>query len=66
LLGVDNSDLEKRLCTKSRSISGKEIVSPFNKKECVVSRDSLAKYLYYHLFGWIVGKLNETIQPSKY
>ena len=37
---------------------------PLNVTQAIAVRDALAKAIYFHLFDWIVGKLNVSLKPE--
>ncbi|KAJ1915867.1 Myosin type-2 heavy chain 1 [Mycoemilia scoparia] len=64
LLQVDVSEFRKWM-TKKQTKTGKDmIISNLNTDQATVVRDSVAKYIYVHLFSWIVHALNESLDSG--
>ncbi|KAJ1914183.1 Myosin type-2 heavy chain 1 [Mycoemilia scoparia] len=65
LLQVDLPTFKKWLTKKQTKTVTDMIISNLNIDQATVVRDSVAKYIYVHLFSWIVHALNESLASSK-
>lgn len=45
--------------------SGEVIESPTNQAQATATRDALAMAIYYNLFDWIVGRINQSLQARQ-
>lgn len=57
----DQKAVEDLLCTKVNVAMDERIIVNVQSAEAVVTRDSVAKYVYKKLFSWLVGKVNQSI-----
>ncbi|OMJ18372.1 Myosin-2 [Smittium culicis] len=62
LLGLKRSEVEKCLIKKVITMRSEKIVSNLNQAQALVVRDSMAKYIYSHLFDWIVSITNVSLK----
>lgn len=65
LLGVDPFNFAKWITKKQIVTRSEKIVSNLNHKQSLVSRDSVAKYIYSALFDWLVGYINQDLCPPE-
>ena len=68
LLGVNPVEFKKWLIKKQITTRSEKIVSDANCAQAIVSRDSIAKFIYSMLFDWIVKIVNlklDTASASK-
>lgn len=61
LMLSDNERMMSILQEKVVKYPGQVIVTRFTEKEAISARNSCAKTIYGKLFGWIVGKINNSI-----
>ncbi|KAJ2676508.1 Myosin type-2 heavy chain 1 [Coemansia spiralis] len=61
LLQIDGALFRKWLTKKQIVTRSEKIVSAINKAQALVVRDSVAKFVYAHLFDWIVRTLNVSL-----
>ncbi|KAJ2713792.1 Myosin type-2 heavy chain 1, partial [Coemansia spiralis] len=58
LLGVDAAGLRKWLTKRQIVTRSEKIVSNMTRQQAMVVRDSVAKFVYAHLFDWVVRTIN--------
>lgn len=61
LLGIDAFNFAKWITKKQIITRSEKIVSNLNHKQAIVSRDSVAKYIYSALFDWLVSYINNDL-----
>ncbi|KAJ1984905.1 Myosin type-2 heavy chain 1 [Dimargaris verticillata] len=61
LLEVDGGQLQKWMVKKQIVTRTEKIVSGLNKQQATVVRDSVAKFIYAHLFDWLVAAINRSL-----
>ena len=61
LLGIDNVGFAKWIVKKQINTRSEKIISNLNFAQAMVTKDSIAKFIYSALFDMIVDKLNETL-----
>lgn len=62
LLGLDKTTLSDRLVQRVMVAGGGDTFTiPLTVQESIYARDALAKYIYGHLFDWIVRRINDSI-----
>ncbi|KAJ1663169.1 Myosin type-2 heavy chain 1 [Coemansia sp. RSA 1813] len=61
LLQIDGALFRKWLTKKQIVTRSEKIVSAIGRAQALVVRDSVAKFVYAHLFDWIVRTLNEAL-----
>ncbi|CDO95324.1 unnamed protein product [Kluyveromyces dobzhanskii CBS 2104] len=61
LLGIDASNFAKWVTKKQITTRSEKIVSNLNYHQAVVSRDSVAKFIYSALFDWLVENINNVL-----
>jgi len=64
LIGVPGDSLPEALTVNRFYSRGEVFERPFTRAAAEDCRDALAKGLYGKTFGWIVGKINEMLQPN--
>ncbi|KAH3682256.1 hypothetical protein WICPIJ_006766 [Wickerhamomyces pijperi] len=64
LLGIDAMNFAKWITKKQLITRGEKIVSNLSHKQALVSRDSVAKYIYSALFDWLVQYINQDLCSS--
>lgn len=64
LLGVDPADFKKWLIKRQITTRNEKIVSDAKQFQAVISRDSIAKFIYSMLFDWIVKIVNVKLDIS--
>lgn len=60
-LGLDPSEFGKWIVKKKISTRSDNIISNLKYHEAIVSRDSIAKYIYSSLFNWLCDSINEDL-----
>lgn len=66
ILKLNYDEFARSIRFKFREIGGEVIASPFDKNECIVARDSVAKELYNRMFNWLVIRMNSSIMPEEF
>ncbi|KAJ2800851.1 Myosin type-2 heavy chain 1, partial [Coemansia helicoidea] len=61
LLSVDPAGLRKWLTKRQIVTRSEKIVSNMTRAQALVVRDSVAKYVYAHLFDWVVRTINAAL-----
>ncbi|KAJ1659930.1 Myosin type-2 heavy chain 1 [Dispira simplex] len=61
LLEIDGSLFQKWMVKKQIVTRSEKIVSSLNKQQATVVRDSVAKFIYAHLFDWLVAAINRSL-----
>ena len=58
--------LERKLCERVVSVKGRKsfVTVPLSAREAAASRDSLAKFVYEHMFSWLIEQCNQTLATS--
>ncbi|KAG0668056.1 Myosin type-2 heavy chain 1 [Maudiozyma exigua] len=64
LLGIDNVGFAKWIVKKQINTRSEKIISNLNFAQAMVTKDSIAKFIYSALFDMIVDKLNETLMTD--
>ncbi|OLY78766.1 Myosin-2 [Smittium mucronatum] len=62
LLGLKKFEIEKCLTKKVITMRSEKIVSNLTQAQSIVVRDSMAKFVYSHLFDWIVSVINMSLK----
>lgn len=65
LLGIDAFNFAKWITKKQINTRGEKIVSNLSHKQALVSRDSVAKYIYSAIFDWLVHYINQDLCDSE-
>lgn len=65
LLGVDGALFRKWLTKRQIKTRTEKIVSNMSQAQAAVVRDSVAKFIYSHLFDWIVQIINHSLLDSE-
>ncbi|KAI8639664.1 P-loop containing nucleoside triphosphate hydrolase protein [Parasitella parasitica] len=61
LLGLDTLDFRKWIVRKQIVTRSEKIVTNLSPTQAQVVRDSVAKYIYAHLFDWLVRNINDSL-----
>lgn len=61
LLGLDVQEFKKWIIRRQISTRFEKIQKNLNEYQATVARDSIAKYIYTALFGWIVKTINRNL-----
>ncbi|KAI9312624.1 P-loop containing nucleoside triphosphate hydrolase protein [Dichotomocladium elegans] len=64
LLGIRAADFKKWIIRKQITTRSEKIITNLKPDQALVVRDSVAKYIYAHLFDWLVGVINESLTSS--
>ena len=58
--------LERKLCERVVSVKGRKsfVTVPLSAREAGGSRDSLAKFVYEHMFSWLIEQCNQTLSTT--
>jgi len=64
LLDTKQEELQEALTTRAIAAAGSVVYKQHNVADAQFGRDAFAKALYDRLFTWIVGKVNNAIDPS--
>ncbi len=64
MLGVSATDFAKWIVKKQITTRSEKIISSLNHTQAVVSRDSVAKYIYSCIFDWLVDFINSDLCPE--
>ena len=64
-LGVQSEALEHALITRKMSIARQDPVTvPLRPEQCLENRDALSKFLYDHMFDWLITRINEALATT--
>eukprot|EP01064_Diplonema_japonicum_P010307 TRINITY_DN1759_c0_g3_i1.p1 TRINITY_DN1759_c0_g3~~TRINITY_DN1759_c0_g3_i1.p1 ORF type:complete len:1376 (+),score=283.45 TRINITY_DN1759_c0_g3_i1:87-4214(+) len=58
---VDKNDFVKEFCTTTLTVAGTKVVKNLRPVQAFDARDALVKTLYDEVFGWLVEKINDTL-----
>ncbi|RKP37203.1 myosin-2 [Dimargaris cristalligena] len=61
LLQLDSAQFQKWLIKKQIVTRTEKIVSSLNRQQSMLVRDSVAKFIYAHLFDWLVAAINQSL-----
>ncbi|EPB90564.1 myosin ATPase [Mucor circinelloides 1006PhL] len=61
LLGLDAFEFRKWIVRKQIVTRSEKIVTNLSPTQAQVVRDSVAKYIYAHLFDWLVSNINDSL-----
>ncbi|CEP14736.1 hypothetical protein [Parasitella parasitica] len=61
LLGLDALNFKKWIVRKQIVTRSEKIVTNLSPTQAQVVRDSVAKYIYAHLFDWLVANINDSL-----
>ncbi|BAO40767.1 myosin-2 [Kluyveromyces marxianus] len=61
LLGIDASEFSRWVTKKQIITRSEKIVSNLSYHQAIVSRDSVAKFIYSALFDWLVDNINKVL-----
>ncbi|XP_048754348.1 unconventional myosin-Id-like isoform X2 [Ostrea edulis] len=64
LLSVTKENLKKTLCSRVIAAGGQVVEKQLTLSDAMYARDAFAKAMYDRMFTWIVGKINEAIDPK--
>ncbi|XP_070177929.1 unconventional myosin-Va-like [Littorina saxatilis] len=66
LLGIEEPGLRMWLCNRKIQTVGETLTKPLTESQASFGRDALVKYIYSHLFDWIVAQINRSLKsPTK-
>ncbi|KAF9355844.1 Myosin type-2 heavy chain 1 [Mortierella sp. NVP85] len=61
VFGISNTEFKKWLIKKQIVTRSEKIVSALKPDQCLIVRDSVAKYIYSALFDWLVNSVNSSL-----
>nr|XP_022305174.1 unconventional myosin-Id-like isoform X4 [Crassostrea virginica] len=64
MLSVTQDNLKTALCSRVIAAGGQVVEKQLTVSDAVYARDAFAKAMYDRMFTWIVGKINEAIDPK--
>ncbi|KAI7907846.1 P-loop containing nucleoside triphosphate hydrolase protein [Cokeromyces recurvatus] len=64
LLGLDATEFKKWIVRKQIVTRSEKIITNLSPLQAQVVRDSVAKYIYAHLFDWLVDHINNSLSCS--
>ncbi|PVU95808.1 hypothetical protein BB561_001576 [Smittium simulii] len=64
LLQIDTAELKKCLTKKQITMRSEKIISNLSRAQSIVARDSMAKFIYSHIFDWLVVVINAALKAN--